>query len=85
MAATDPTGDESMRERALGIVRRVAHDFAATPPLADPRALRHRVATAAGAQRSPPGRPLPAPRGHRGRGLEWSRLLLQHLQAALGR
>ena len=46
LAAADATGDETLRERALGIVRRVVHDFAEPQRLADPGALRRRVAAA---------------------------------------
>jgi sulfoquinovose isomerase len=74
-AATDATGDESLRERALGIARRVAHDFAAPPPLADPPST-----TTPSGDRSwsttPPARTTPSSRMGPpwATGWEWSRL-----------
>ena len=83
LAAADATGDETLRERALGIVRRVVHEFA------EPQ--RWRIPEHFDAEWRPllehnadrpddPFQPYGATVGH---GLEWSRLLL-HLEAALG-
>ena len=83
LAAADATGDEGLRERALGIARRVARDFAEPqgwriPEHFDPQwqpMLEHNVERPAD-----PFQPYGATVGH---GLEWSRLLLQ-LEASLG-
>ena len=83
LAAADATGDAGLRERALGIARQVALDFAAPqrwriPEHFDPDwqpQLEH--------NRDRPDdqfQPYGATVGH---ALEWSRLLL-HLEAALG-
>ena len=83
LAAADATGDEGLRDRALGIARRMAHDFA------EPQ--RWRIPEHFDAQWRPmlehnadkpadPFQPYGATVGH---GLEWSRLLL-HLEASLG-
>jgi sulfoquinovose isomerase len=83
LAATDATGDEGPRERALGIARRVVHDFAEPQGWRLPEhydsqwrpMLEHNAEKPAD-----PFQPYGATVGH---GLEWSRLLL-HLEASLG-
>jgi sulfoquinovose isomerase len=83
LAAADATGDEGLRERALGIARRMVHDFAEPqgwriPEHFDPQwqpMLEHNAD-----RPDDPFQPYGATVGH---GLEWSRLLL-HLEASLG-
>jgi sulfoquinovose isomerase len=83
LAAADATGDEGLRERALGIAGRMVHDFAEPqgwriPEHFDPQwqpMLEHN-----GDRPDDPFQPYGATVGH---GLEWSRLLL-HLEASLG-
>jgi sulfoquinovose isomerase len=83
MAAADATGDETLRERALGIVRRVVHDFAEPHGWRIPEHFDSswRPQLEHNADRpDDPFQPYGATVGH---GLEWSRLLL-HLEASLG-
>jgi sulfoquinovose isomerase len=83
MAAADATGDDGLRDRALGVARRVVSEFA------EPQSWR--IAEHFDSQWQPmlehnadvpddPFQPYGATVGH---GLEWSRLLL-HLEASLG-
>ena len=83
MAAADATGDEGLRERALGIARRVVIDFAEPQRWRIPEHFdsEWRPMLEHNADRpDDPFQPYGATVGH---GLEWSRLLL-HLEAALG-
>jgi sulfoquinovose isomerase len=83
LAAADATGNESLRERALGIARRVVHDFAEPQVWRIPEHFdsEWRPMLQHNADRpDDPFQPYGATIGH---GLEWSRLLL-HLEAALG-
>jgi sulfoquinovose isomerase len=83
LAAADATGDEGLRQRALGIARRMVHDFAEPQGWRIPEhfdsqwhpMLEHNAGAPAD-----PFQPYGATVGH---GLEWSRLLL-HLEASLG-
>jgi sulfoquinovose isomerase len=83
LAAADATGDEALRERALGIARRVVHEFAEPQSWRLPEhfdsqwqpMLEHNAD-----RPDDPFQPYGATVGH---GLEWSRLLL-HLEASLG-
>ena len=83
MAAADATGDEGLRERALGIARRVVREFAEPQHWRIPEhfdsqwqpMLEHNADMP-----DDPFQPYGATVGH---GLEWSRLLL-HLEASLG-
>jgi sulfoquinovose isomerase len=83
LAAADATGDEGLRERALGIARRMVHDFAEPQGWRIPEhfhpqwqpMLEHNAD-----RPDDPFQPYGATVGH---GLEWSRLLL-HLEASLG-
>jgi sulfoquinovose isomerase len=83
MAAADATGDEALRERALGVADRVVHEFAEPHGWRIPEhydsdwrpLLEHNSD-----RPDDPFQPYGATVGH---GLEWSRLLL-HLEASLG-
>jgi sulfoquinovose isomerase len=83
LAAADATGDDGLRERALGISYRMVHDFAEPQRWRIPEhfdshwrpMLEHNVEAP-----TDPFQPYGATVGH---GLEWSRLLL-HLEASLG-
>jgi mannose/cellobiose epimerase-like protein (N-acyl-D-glucosamine 2-epimerase family) len=83
LAAVDASGEESLRDRALGITRRVVDDFAEPQDWRIPEHFdaHWRPMLEHNADRpDDPFQPYGATVGH---GLEWSRLLL-HLEAALG-
>ncbi len=82
LAAADATGDESLRERALGIARRVVQDFAGPQGWRIPEHFDRdwRPQLEHNADRpDDPFQPYGATVGH---GLEWARLVL-HLEASL--
>jgi sulfoquinovose isomerase len=83
LAAADASGEERLRDRALGIARRVVDDFAEPQHWRIPEHFdaHWRPMLEHNADRpDDPFQPYGATVGH---GLEWSRLLL-HLEAALG-
>jgi sulfoquinovose isomerase len=82
MAAADVTGDQVLRERALGVARRVALEFAEPHSWRIPEHFTPRWEPQLEHNRDRPDdqfQPYGATIGH---GLEWSRLLL-HLEASL--
>jgi sulfoquinovose isomerase len=82
LAAADVTGDHGLRERALGIARRVALEFAGPHSWRIPEHFDSHWRPLLDHNRDRPDdqfQPYGATVGH---GLEWSRLLL-HLEAAL--
>jgi sulfoquinovose isomerase len=82
LAAADVTGDQAWRERALGIARRVALDFAQPHSWRIPEHFNSSWEPQLEHNRDHPDdqfQPYGATVGH---GLEWSRLLL-HLEASL--
>ena len=82
LAAADVTGDHALRERALGIARRVALEFAKPNEWRIPEHFDWHWHPQLGHNRDRPDdqfQPYGATIGH---GLEWSRLLL-HLEASL--
>ena len=84
MAAADATGDDGLRERALGMARRVVTEFAEPQRWRIPEHFdsEWRPMLEHNADRpDDPFQPYGATVGH---GLEWSRLLL-HLEASLGK
>jgi sulfoquinovose isomerase len=83
LAASDATGNSDLRQRALGVARRMVHDFAEPQGWRIPEHFDHdwRPELEHNAERpDDPFQPYGATVGH---GLEWSRLLL-HLEASLG-
>jgi sulfoquinovose isomerase len=82
LAAADVTGDHALRQRALGIARRVAMEFAEPRAWRIPEHFNTRWEPQLEHNRDRPDdqfQPYGATVGH---GLEWSRLLL-HLEASL--
>ena len=82
LAAADVTGDDTLRERALGVARRVALEFAEPHSWRIPEHFDSAWEPQLEHNRDLPDdqfRPFGATVGH---GLEWSRLLL-HLEASL--
>jgi sulfoquinovose isomerase len=82
LAAADVTGDQALRDRALGIARRVALDFAEPQAWRIPEHFDSHWRPQLKHNRDRPDdqfQPYGATVGH---GLEWSRLLL-HLEASL--
>jgi sulfoquinovose isomerase len=82
LAAADVTGDHALRQRALGIARRVAMEFAEPHAWRIPEHFNTRWEPQLEHNRDRPDdqfQPYGATVGH---GLEWSRLLL-HLEASL--
>jgi mannose/cellobiose epimerase-like protein (N-acyl-D-glucosamine 2-epimerase family) len=82
LAAADVTGDHALRQRALGIARRVAMEFAEPRAWRIPEHFNARWEPQLEHNRDRPDdqfQPYGATVGH---GLEWSRLLL-HLEASL--
>jgi sulfoquinovose isomerase len=82
LAAADVTGDDMLRERALGVARRVALEFAEPHSWRIPEHFNSTWEPQLDHNRDRPDdqfRPFGATVGH---GLEWSRLLL-HLEASL--
>src|SRR4029453_13037416 len=82
LAAADVTGDDMLRERALGVARRAALEFAGPHFWGIPQHFNSPWAPQLELNRDRPDdqfQPYGATVGH---GLEWSRLLL-HLEASL--
>jgi sulfoquinovose isomerase len=82
LAAADVTGDDMLRDRALGVARRVALEFAEPRSWRIPEHFNSRWEPQLEHNRDRPDdqfQPFGATVGH---GLEWSRLLL-HLEASL--
>ena len=83
LAAFDATGDDTLRDRALGISRRVALEFAEVNGWRIPEHFDEGWRPQLEHHRSEPAHPFQPYGATVGHGLEWSRLLLE-LEAALG-
>ena len=83
LAAADATGDEALRDRALGICRRVVQEFAEPHGWRIPEHFDESWRPQLDYSRDRPDDPFKPYGATVGHGLEWSRLLL-HLEAALG-